>query len=251
MPNSRQIVIRYAVAFCIVACFGDATEAQVQRDTRTPEDPLLVLVRDSAVHQELQLTQEQHRALLQMTDDMDGPLMELRGKPRDQGVKVLDRLREDARKRLASILTADQQRRLDEITLRVQGIRSILRSDVSTKLDLSHEQATRIRGVVDEKEKQLRDLRAQSPGSQGTELLQKQILRLREEEQREILAVLDPKQQLRFKEMVGASFDTSKLGQIAYKAPGLSSGGQWINSRPLDMGDLRGKVVALHFWAFG
>jgi hypothetical protein len=35
------------------------------------------------------------------------------------------------------------------------------------------------------------------------------------------------------------------------KAPEITGIEEWINSKPLELKDLRGKVVALHFWTFG
>ena len=34
-------------------------------------------------------------------------------------------------------------------------------------------------------------------------------------------------------------------------APELKSIDEWINTKPLQLKDLRGKVVVLHFWTFG
>jgi hypothetical protein len=48
---------------------------------------------------------------------------------------------------------------------------------------------------------------------------------------------------------------TSARGQVpvAMKTPAPEVQGieAWINSRPLALKDLRGKVVVLHFWTFG
>jgi hypothetical protein len=35
------------------------------------------------------------------------------------------------------------------------------------------------------------------------------------------------------------------------RAPELKGIDEWINSKPLSMKDLKGKVVVVHFWAFG
>jgi hypothetical protein len=42
----------------------------------------------------------------------------------------------------------------------------------------------------------------------------------------------------------------SKLGRVKFKAPELKGGDSWINSPPLSLRQLKGKVVALHFYAF-
>jgi hypothetical protein len=34
-------------------------------------------------------------------------------------------------------------------------------------------------------------------------------------------------------------------------APEFEKDDEWINSKPLQLKDLRGQVVALHFWTFG
>jgi hypothetical protein len=34
-------------------------------------------------------------------------------------------------------------------------------------------------------------------------------------------------------------------------APELKGIGEWINSKPIALSDLKGKVVVLHFWTFG
>ena len=34
-------------------------------------------------------------------------------------------------------------------------------------------------------------------------------------------------------------------------APELEGIDEWINSRPMSLSDLKGKVVVLHFWTFG
>jgi hypothetical protein len=41
------------------------------------------------------------------------------------------------------------------------------------------------------------------------------------------------------------------LGFVKFKAPELDGKDGWLNSEPLTMAQLRGRVVALHFWTFG
>ena len=39
--------------------------------------------------------------------------------------------------------------------------------------------------------------------------------------------------------------------EMKLAAPELEGIGAWVNSKPLTLKALRGKVVVLHFWAFG
>jgi len=39
--------------------------------------------------------------------------------------------------------------------------------------------------------------------------------------------------------------------EMKIAAPELTGVDEWINTKPLQLKDLRGKVVVLHFWTFG
>ena len=73
---------------------------------------------------------------------------------------------------------------------------------------------------------------------------------LSEEEQEQILEILKPAQQRQWVAMLGPRIELKKLGQVRFKAPDFSKSGKWVNSPPLTLDKLKGKVVALHFYAF-
>ena len=50
--------------------------------------------------------------------------------------------------------------------------------------------------------------------------------------------------------MLGETFDVATLGEVSFKAPQLDSKDGWVNTAPLSLQQLKGKVVALHFYAF-
>lgn len=39
--------------------------------------------------------------------------------------------------------------------------------------------------------------------------------------------------------------------EMKLQAPGFEGISDWINSKPLKLADLRGRVIVLHFWTFG
>ncbi|HZN34795.1 MAG TPA: redoxin domain-containing protein, partial [Pirellulaceae bacterium] len=52
--------------------------------------------------------------------------------------------------------------------------------------------------------------------------------------------------------LLAGDFDPAKLGQTKFKSPDLIGGpGQWVNGQPLTGQQLRGRVVVVHYFAFG
>ncbi len=69
--------------------------------------------------------------------------------------------------------------------------------------------------------------------------------------EKQVMAGLTDKQRLLLPEVLGPAFDFSRVRQIGVKAPEIRGIEGWLNSRPIKLADLRGKVVVLHFWTFG
>ncbi|MCU0981711.1 MAG: hypothetical protein MUF25_21380, partial [Pirellulaceae bacterium] len=69
--------------------------------------------------------------------------------------------------------------------------------------------------------------------------------------QAQITAILSRQQLDKVRDVLGPPVDASKMGYVKFKAPELDAKDGWLNSPPLTMSQLRGKVVALHFWTFG
>ena len=60
------------------------------------------------------------------------------------------------------------------------------------------------------------------------------------------------KQKQQWRSLIGRPAAVSEFGRgLKYKAPEFVTGMTWINSPPLTMQSLRGKVVILHFYAYG
>ena len=92
-------------------------------------DPFLFLVREPAVLDDLQLSQEQRRAVSSVNEDSDPTLLAMRALPPQQQQESMGRMIADAKKRVAQILTNTQRQRLEQIRLRLRGMRSVRHDD--------------------------------------------------------------------------------------------------------------------------
>ncbi|SFI24705.1 redoxin domain-containing protein [Planctomicrobium piriforme] len=214
-------------------------------------EPYLLLIRDPVVQRELKLSDEQQQALDAFNETLDGPLLSTRNQPNEQANKAATEMIAQSRAKLATILMPDQQTRLLEIERWVQGLRSLLRPDVSERLSLSDKQQEQIREIIDDYVKQTNGIKEKVSSGEPLGPLEKQNSELQVRTQKTLQKLLKPEQRKQWLAMLGKPLDSKSLGKVRFKAPELLGDGPWVNSRPLTMEGLRGKVVALHFFTFG
>ena len=215
-------------------------------------NPYLLLIRDPAVHLELRMKNEQIAAIRQLTDELDGPLWVIRNKSLEEGTRKLQQLIAKAKDRMSEILTMSPRTRLEQIVLQYQGSRAVLRPDVTAQLKLINDQIKRIQQILKETDKAVGKLQKQAQSSKSRKPIDGRLARRRSDEKRTILATLSRNQRNQWSTMLGEPVDTSRFGKgLAFKAPEISGSKDWINSRPLKIENLRGRVVAVHFYAFG
>jgi peroxiredoxin len=135
--------------------------------------------------------------------------------------------------------------------MRRLGTQALLRDEVAAKMLYKGNEREQIKTIIDETQAAVAALEKQASEGQPREPLEKKFIELKTDEQKKILALLKPAQQTTWRTLVGANFDTSNLGRPVFKAPQLIDTGEWINSPPLALADLRGKVVVVHFYACG
>jgi hypothetical protein len=218
-------------------------------------DPYLVLIRDPLLHRELRLTEEQVRGVTAFNDQQDSRLWTIRNQPADKAAAAFQQLTDTARGRMDSLLTKPQTQRLAQIQLQVFGVRALLRDEVATAVRLTDGQRTEIRELLANHEsgnQQGGNQQPKPPGSDGKPAESGSNSRPSAPDPRQrIWEMLDRNQQTRLQELFGRGIDTSRLGYVKFKAPELSGSEGWLNTPPLSLEQLRGKVVALHFWTFG
>lgn len=213
-------------------------------------DPYLVLIRDPVVQVELRLNDQQRQGIRALTDELDGSIWTLRNQGGEKPAQVFKELNSTAETRMEQILTATQRKRLAQLRVSVFGLRALLRDDVAEKLSLSEQQRTQIREVLEEAAKPKEALPQQANnGKTPTKPVKSESPA--NGPQTRIAAILSRQQLDKVRDVLGPPVDASKLGYVKFKAPELDSKDGWLNSPPLTMSQLRGKVIALHFWTFG
>jgi hypothetical protein len=214
-------------------------------------DPIIFLIRDPLVQAELRLSAAQQAGVDDLAASVNEPVWKLRDLAPEAGSEDILRLNEIIEAGLAKLLSAKQHERAAQIILRLQGPAAIARPKVVEQLELAPDQKATIAAICANARAALQDLRTQaSAGKHRTELARK-VENLRDDLQKNLLAALTPSQRDRWAVLLGKPFDVSKLQPLTAQAPELRDVEAWINTEPLTLGKLRGKVVALHFWTFG
>jgi thiol-disulfide isomerase/thioredoxin len=186
----------------------------------------LMLARDKVVHAELGLNPKQIDAVQSAVAQVDQPLWLLRDVPVPKCADKLESLHRELRGGLEPALTTEQLRRFDQLVMQARGAKALVAPDVAGQLQLTAEQ----RGIFQQ---------ILSETKQGSLDMKK------------VVAVLTPDQQAKLVTMFGKRFDLGRVSQIGCMAPELRDVEAWINSEPLSLAALEGKVVVVHFWAFG
>jgi len=234
------------VAFTLAALPASAADPYLHGD------PYWLLLHEPALIQELKLSATQKQAYRALFDELDLRYFPLRNKRREEALAGVAKLNTEAKEKLHTILNADQERRIGEILLQEIGYESLLRDDVAARMRYTESQRKRIKLITEETETAVAKIQAELKEGRPPQELEKRNTEVAAEQQKKLFAVLKPDQQATLKKLLGSPFDLAKLGRATYKAPELVDSTEWINSSsPQRIADLRGKVVVVHFYAFG
>ncbi len=246
---------RYFIALTCVLLSCSAAFAQQNPNGQLPiataPQPYLFLVRDPLVLDDLQVSAQQRDAIQALNDELDPLLWSMRNQGAQHTEKTMREATATAKSRLSSILSGDQQRRLAQIELWTIGTKAFFGDDLPDRLQLSETQRQAIRDRVTETQQAALELTKQVQDGGDSEPAQEKAGKLQADLQREILAKLSRRQKQQWIDLLGRRIDLSALGRVTFAAPDLTDEPDWINSSPLSLERLRGKVVALHFYAFG
>ncbi|HEX6961837.1 MAG TPA: redoxin domain-containing protein [Lacipirellula sp.] len=214
-------------------------------------DPTFLLLRDGAVRDALALTPEQSESLDALFRRHTRLLLAMR----DVGPTGADETAKPAlreiRAALAEILQAEQRVRLQGLVLQAQGYDSLLRKDVAAQLKLTPEQEQQLAEISAVFREQAQALQRGDKAKSSAETLEGDLARLQADRHKRIVAQLTPEQQTRYGELLGEPFNFAQVQPSPADAPEFTAIEEWFNTEPLTMQALRGRVVVIHFFAFG
>lgn len=142
----------------------------------------------------------------------------------EESRKEREKLNEEVKAVVEATLTADQKKRLKQIERQTLGVRAFTNDEVVADLKLTDDQKSKVKGIVEEYGKDVRELGGFGGGGGGKggfkkgdfdkEKLaenQKKREKLAKATMADIEDVLTADQKKQWQEMVGAPFDTAKL----------------------------------------
>jgi peroxiredoxin len=251
-----------ATGDCPMRCFRMAVLALLvgglafQRPTPAADpfwgaDPAWTLLHEPAVWRELELSSEQSRQFHGLLDGLDARFFPLRNKPEAEATKGAGEVLADATRQLQSVLSEAQLRRLAEIQSRQQGTTALLQAGMAKRMNYKPRQREQLETVISETAAATRMLEKRLANGEPREPLEKEYSGLKRDELRKVTGILTGAQRSVWQKALGRDFDLTMLGRAEFKAPELIDSGEWLNSKPLSMRELEGRVVVLHFYAFG
>ncbi len=245
------------LCFVLVICLLALSHSDASETPSVPHQdwiipvphPLTSLLRAEQVHLELALSPVQVKDIEKAVGEADLPLWQLRDLPAQERNESAGPLIQRLTARLSQILSAQQEERLNQIVWQALSIEAVLEPEVAARLGLSSEQLSDIVAVLNTLYNRNVSLQMNTtirPESRKIAYSRK----LRAEAERSVLAVLNTRQRDSLAALMGHPFDLSQIRGIVCKAPEFQVQ-VWLNSAPLKISDLKGKVTVIHFYAFG
>lgn len=229
--------------------------AQQNPDGRIPvanlAEPLAILIRDPYVQSTLKVTDAQRKQIRQLTDELDADLWITRNQPPDKVQEIMTKITRRAETEMAKILETPQAKRLAQIRIWVRGIRALADPAVARSLELSDTQSSQIHKLMESTQTEIAKLQERAQAGGDLAKLQVESEQLNSKMQKDLSSLLTDEQKRRWRMVVGEPLDPKQIGYVTFLAPSFPALAQWINSPPLSAKALEGKVVAIHFFAFG
>ncbi len=179
------------------------------------------------VQKELNITEQQTQQLQQLLqqqrEQMQALMPQLRDATPEQRQKMMEQISQKWDEALGKVLQPAQKSRLRELELQWQGSMALSRPDVAKELKLTEQQQKKIQDIRTQYwQKQMQLFQQRDPNADMQALMQ-QGQQLRQQMDKEILAVLTAEQQEQWKKMQGKPFQFPRPPGMG---PGMRPGGR-------------------------
>ena len=213
---------------------------------------LLQMIRDDAIHRELDLTADQIARTRAALEEVDGPWFRVRIRPVDERIEKLAELTGKLENSLANILDESQSRRLEQLRNQALGTRMIVRDRVAGALGFSrsdreslYEEFRKTDAIAADVQNKL------NAGDIDPKKAAAVVRDAQTSERKAFTSEMSNDQRLKLAELTGNRFDFSRVKRTYPMAPELMfEGARWLQEGDFKLSDLKGKVVAVHFYAF-
>jgi len=159
---------------------------------------------------------------LKLTDDQKASLTKLQGKQREAMTKAredaggdfakmreaMQAFQQEMGKEVHTILKPEQQKRFKQIQVQVGGARALQNAELSKDLNLSEKQKEEIKGILDDAQKDVREIFQDAQGDrERMQAAMQKVQKINQDANAKALKVLNSDQQTKYKELAGDKFD--------------------------------------------
>jgi Spy/CpxP family protein refolding chaperone len=180
------------------------------------------------VQKEINLTEQQRQQIQQLMAEQREQMMPLMQQMREatpeQRQKLMEQMMQKWDQALGKVLQPEQKARLRELQLQAEGAFALARPDVVKELNLNEEQKRKISDILAQYREKQRQLWQQGPGADRQAMMQQ----MRQQMDKELLAVLTEPQQEQWKKMQGKPFQFPRgpfSGGRGFGGPPAGAGG--------------------------
>lgn len=252
---SLMIQARFVLLFAVAVCLQHSVIGAEPKDLPAVLDPeltlvpqtLLNLIHTPQVQGEIKLSGEVLREFMPILQEIDGPWWRARIRKPSEQRSITAQQEARLLQALGTRISPAAMKRLKQIELQSQGYRCLLRPEVQAALTLTETQSKDLVQLFQKTD----ELASKVKDRSGKEdpVAAEAWKAAKSDEPEAINGILLRDQRQALAQFVGTPFDTTKLDRIYPLAPELIGSGKWIGA-PVQLKELQGKVLLVHFYAF-
>jgi Spy/CpxP family protein refolding chaperone len=199
MYTYRKSLLALAVAVLGTATARPADDEKII----AREDAIeVILLRQKSVQGELKTTPEQNQKIHAFADKQWKKVKAMKGSSESERDREFERMAKANQEFLQNTLRPEQVKRLNEIAMQVAGLLWLMRSDVTSALNLTDEQKQKIRELHREARKEAQE----ALRSENQAVEEEKFREMRQTNRRRLMSVLTDEQKAKWKEMAGQPF---------------------------------------------